>query len=162
MSEKSPEAFRTISEVAAELDLPQHVLRFWETKFSHIRPLKRSSGRRFYRPEDVALLRVIREMLYGQGYTIRGVQRLLKERGRDLTANERLASDPDLLLAPPEVAAPPALPIVAAAATAHPVTLDNPRENVRAIIDHGVVTALDALAGELRECAAILANARQA
>lgn len=81
MTDKSPQAFRTISEVAEELDLPQHVLRFWETKFSQIRPMKRSSGRRFYRPEDVELVRVIRDLLYGQGYTIRGVQKLLKERG---------------------------------------------------------------------------------
>lgn len=82
MPSKAPDAFRTISEAADELELPQHVLRFWETKFSQIRPTKRSSGRRFYRPEDVDLLRTIRDMLYGQGYTIRGVQRLLKERGR--------------------------------------------------------------------------------
>ena len=81
MNEKSPQAFRTISEVADELDLPQHVLRFWETKFSQIRPTKRSSGRRFYRAEDVELVRAIRDLLYGQGYTIRGVQKLLKEKG---------------------------------------------------------------------------------
>ncbi len=79
--EKSPGAFRTISEVAQELDLPQHVLRFWETRFSHIRPLKRGGGRRYYRPDDVELLRAIRHLLYGEGYTIKGVQRLLKERG---------------------------------------------------------------------------------
>ena len=75
---KSASAFRTISEVAAELDVPQHVLRFWETKFSQIRPLKRGGGRRYYRPEDVRLLRSIRKFLYDDGYTIRGVQKLLK------------------------------------------------------------------------------------
>jgi DNA-binding transcriptional MerR regulator len=75
---KSPEAFRTISEVASELDLPQHVLRFWETRFAAVRPLKRSGGRRYYRPEDVALLRQIRDLLRDKGYTIKGVQKLLR------------------------------------------------------------------------------------
>jgi DNA-binding transcriptional MerR regulator len=79
--DKSPDAFRTISEVAEDLDLPQHVLRFWETRFSQIRPLKRGGGRRYYRPDDVDLLRGIRQLLYGQGYTIKGVQRILKEQG---------------------------------------------------------------------------------
>jgi DNA-binding transcriptional MerR regulator len=78
---KGPEAFRTISEVAGELNLPQHVLRFWETRFVHIRPMKRGGGRRYYRPDDIELLRGIRQLLYGEGYTIRGVQRLLKEQG---------------------------------------------------------------------------------
>lgn len=79
--EKGPDAFRTISEVADDLDLPQHVLRFWETRFPQIRPLKRGGGRRYYRPDDVELLRGIRHLLYGEGYTIRGVQRILKEEG---------------------------------------------------------------------------------
>lgn len=79
--DKEPGAFRTISEVAEELDVPQHVLRFWETRFSQIRPLKRGGGRRFYRPEDVLLIRGIRHLLYGEGYTIKGVQRILKEEG---------------------------------------------------------------------------------
>jgi DNA-binding transcriptional MerR regulator len=78
---KGPEAFRTISEVADDLDLPQHVLRFWETRFTQIRPMKRGGGRRYYRPDDVDLLRGIRSLLYGEGYTIRGVQRILKEHG---------------------------------------------------------------------------------
>jgi len=78
---KAPDAFRTISEVAKELDLPQHVLRFWESRFPHIKPLKRGGGRRYYRPEDVDLLRGIRHLLYGDGYTIRGVQRILREQG---------------------------------------------------------------------------------
>ena len=76
---KSPEAFRTITEVAKELDLPQHVLRFWETKFTQIKPLKRGGGRRYYRPEDVALLIRIRALLYDDGYTIKGVQKLLRD-----------------------------------------------------------------------------------
>ena len=78
---KGPDAFRTISEVAEELKLPQHVLRFWETRFAQIRPLKRGGGRRYYRPDDVDLLRGIRRLLYGEGYTIRGVQRILREQG---------------------------------------------------------------------------------
>lgn len=78
---KSPDAFRTISEVAQELDLPQHVLRFWETRFSQIKPMKRGGGRRYYRPDDVELLRGIKHLLYGEGYTIKGVQRILKEQG---------------------------------------------------------------------------------
>jgi DNA-binding transcriptional MerR regulator len=98
--EKSAQAFRTISEVATELDVPQHVLRFWESKFSQVRPLKRGGGRRYYRPEDVDLLRRIRTLLYDDGYTIKGVQRLLKEsRGRlpqpqrlDLAAESALES----------------------------------------------------------------------
>ena len=79
--DKSPEAFRTISEVAFDLDIPKHVLRFWEGKFSQLRPLKRGGGRRYYRPEDVNLLRGIRHLLYGDGYTIKGVQRILREQG---------------------------------------------------------------------------------
>ena len=76
---KAPTAFRTISEVAGELDLPQHVLRFWETKFSQLKPMKRGGRRRYYRPEDVALLRCIRGLLYDDGYTIKGVQKLLRQ-----------------------------------------------------------------------------------
>jgi DNA-binding transcriptional MerR regulator len=81
MNEKSPDAFRTISEVADDLDLPQHVLRFWETRFGQIKPLKRGGGRRYYRPDDVELLRGIKHLLYEEGYTIRGLQRILKEQG---------------------------------------------------------------------------------
>ncbi len=79
--EKGPDAFRTISEVAEDLDLPQHVLRFWETRFGQIKPLKRGGGRRYYRPDDIDLLRGIRHLLYGEGYTIRGVQQILREQG---------------------------------------------------------------------------------
>ncbi len=95
MTEKAPEAFRTISEVAEELDLPQHVLRFWETRFSQIRPMKRGGGRRYYRPEDVDLLRGIRHILYGEGYTIKGAQRILKERGIRHVAAIGRGEDPD-------------------------------------------------------------------
>ncbi len=88
--DKSPDAFRTISEVAGDLDIPQHVLRFWETRFVQIKPMKRSGGRRYYRPDDVDLLRGIRRLLYGEGYTIRGVQRILKEHG--IASVQRLAN----------------------------------------------------------------------
>ena len=81
VTDKAPEAFRTISEVAEELDVPQHVLRFWETRFSQIRPMKRGGGRRYYRPADVDLLKGIRTLLYGEGYTIRGAQKILKDNG---------------------------------------------------------------------------------
>jgi DNA-binding transcriptional MerR regulator len=79
--EKSPDAFRTISEAAEELTVPQHVLRFWETRFTQIKPMKRAGGRRYYRPTDIELLKGIHSLLYSQGYTIRGVQRILKEEG---------------------------------------------------------------------------------
>jgi DNA-binding transcriptional MerR regulator len=82
---KAPNAFRTISEVADELHIPQHVLRFWETKFPQVRPLKRGGGRRYYRPDDISLLRRISDLLYIQGYTIKGVQRLLREGGGKLS-----------------------------------------------------------------------------
>ena len=104
---KSAAAFRTISEVASELDVPSHVLRFWETKFTQVRPLKRGGGRRYYRPEDVDLLRRIRELLYREGYTIKGVQKLLREGGMRPSPGRRAT-----------VAAPAADPSTAAAPTA--------------------------------------------
>lgn len=93
---KGPDAFRTISEVAEELDLPQHVLRFWETRFTQIKPMKRGGGRRYYRPDDVELLRGIRRLLYGEGYTIKGVQRILKEQGprHVIVAGQGMGLDP--------------------------------------------------------------------
>ena len=81
MSNKSPEAFRTISEVSKDLAIPQHVLRFWETKFIQIKPIKRGGGRRYYRPEDIEILKGIKNLLYNDGYTIRGVQKVIKEYG---------------------------------------------------------------------------------
>ena len=81
MSNKSPEAFRTISEVSKYLAIPQHVLRFWETKFIQIKPIKRGGGRRYYRPEDIEILKGIKNLLYNDGYTIRGVQKVIKENG---------------------------------------------------------------------------------
>ena len=94
---KAPTAFRTISEVAEDLNIPQHVLRFWETKFPQLKPLKRGGGRRYYRPEDIALLRRIADLLYTQGYTIKGVQRLLREGGLD--APEPAESEPEVPVA---------------------------------------------------------------
>src|ERR1700761_9413343 len=79
--EKSPEAFRTISEVAVELDIPQHVLRFWESRFTQVRPIKRAGGRRYYRPEDIDLLKGIRALLYREGYTIKGAQKVMRDKG---------------------------------------------------------------------------------
>jgi DNA-binding transcriptional MerR regulator len=93
--EKAPDAFRTISEVADEIDVPQHVLRFWESRFSHIRPMKRGGGRRYYRPDDIDLLRGVRHLLYGEGYTIRGVQRILREHGGAFVQNVwRVGAEP--------------------------------------------------------------------
>ncbi len=96
---KTADAFRTISEVADELHVPQHVLRFWETKFPQVRPLKRGGGRRYYRPEDVLLLRRVADLLYTQGYTIKGVQRLLREGGGALHENIPPASEDERLAA---------------------------------------------------------------
>jgi len=93
--DKAPGAFRTISEVADEIDVPQHVLRFWESRFAQIRPMKRGGGRRFYRPEDVDLLRGVRHLLYGEGYTIRGVQRIFREQGAAFVQNVwRVGAEP--------------------------------------------------------------------
>jgi DNA-binding transcriptional MerR regulator len=104
---KSADAFRTISEVADELHVPQHVLRFWETKFPQVRPLKRGGGRRYYRPEDVILLRRVADLLYTQGYTIKGVQRLLREGGGALhedippaSPEERMAAEAERVAIP--------------------------------------------------------------
>lgn len=107
--EKAPSAFRTISEVADELDVPQHVLRFWETKFTQIKPLKRGGGRRYYRPEDVALLKRIHNLLYTEGYTIKGVQKLLKGQGKAQVVATVAAPDA------PVAAAPVVAPVAAVA-----------------------------------------------
>jgi DNA-binding transcriptional MerR regulator len=102
--EKAPDAFRTISEVAEELDVPQHVLRFWESRFREIRPMKRGGGRRYYRPDDIDLLRGIRHLLYGEGYTIRGVQRLLREQGVRFVQSVWQPGAPQPTLQPAETA----------------------------------------------------------
>jgi DNA-binding transcriptional MerR regulator len=97
---KSPEAFRTISEVADALEVPQHVLRFWETKFSQVKPMKRGGGRRYYRPEDVDLLRQIRRLLYHEGYTIKGVQKVLRDNAAKSTTPPPVAAKAHSATAP--------------------------------------------------------------
>ena len=153
MSDKDPAAFRTISEVADDLDLPQHVLRFWETKFSQIRPMKNSGGRRYYRPDDIVLLRAIREMLYGQGYTIRGVQRLLKEQGaRSLVAGHVIApavSPATTMAGDASDASLPPAPVHLGAAD------DDASESARLRSS----TDLRAIRDELRSCVRILRDA---
>jgi DNA-binding transcriptional MerR regulator len=127
---KSPDAFRTISEAADELGVPQHVLRFWETKFSFVRPLKRAGGRRFYRPQDIAVLKGVRTLLHDQGYTIRGVQKLHREQGV-----RRLASvgDPGVAIDEADFAPPPAT-LETAAATS-PGLQGAARERLEAALD---------------------------
>jgi DNA-binding transcriptional MerR regulator len=172
--DKAPDAFRTISEVADELDVPQHVLRFWESRFPQIRPMKRAGGRRYYRPDDVELLRGIRHLLYGEGYTIRGVQRILREQGAkfvqqvwqpgaaqpaaEATAEARDGADtlpPDeaartlfgLLKAPPASQPPEAGEAAAGGAPATPVLT---REHVR---------RLQSALHELAECRRLIDQA---
>lgn len=101
---KSAAAFRTISEVASDLDIPAHVLRFWESKFTQVKPLKRGGGRRYYRPEDIDLLRGIRELLYTDGYTIKGVQKLLREGGVKQILAEQSGAPAQPVAAPPQQA----------------------------------------------------------
>ena len=108
MVDKTPEAFRTISEAAQELDVPQHVLRFWETKFSHVRPLKRGGGRRYYRPSDIDLLRGVRTLLYDEGYTIKGVQKLFREQGPRFVSTANSAGPTPLAMSAGEEVKPTA------------------------------------------------------
>ena len=107
--EKGPEAYRTIREVADSLDLPQHVLRSWETRFPQIRPLKRAGGRRYYRPDDIERLRLIRRLLYDEGYTIKGVQKLFKQQGVHAPSGG-VALDSGAPAEPTDGGAPPAGP----------------------------------------------------
>ena len=139
---KDPNAFRTISEVANELSLPQHVLRFWETKFAQIKPMKRGGGRRYYRPDDVSLLRGIQFLLYSEGYTIKGVQRILKERGARAVADA------------PETGVPAPLEAAPAEKAAVPVS-----EAGRAGADGGDPD-LRRVLGELLECKRLLDQVR--
>lgn len=114
--DKTPDAYRTISEVADDLDLPQHVLRFWETRFGQIKPLKRAGGRRFYRPDDVDLLKGIRHLLYNEGYTIKGVQRILKDQGvraiLALVRNNGLEAEPEAAIHHSAIATERMIPLV--------------------------------------------------
>ena len=145
--EKAPESFRTISEVADDLEVPKHVLRFWEAKFAQLKPMKRGGGRRYYRPEDVALLRGIRFLLYDDGYTIRGVQKILREHGPRYVMDYRRLADMD---GDEEVAAPEIPDVAADAAKGRggalaPQELDG--DTLNAVID------------ELAACHAVLAQA---
>ncbi len=109
-SRKAPSAFRTISEVADDLNVQQHVLRFWETKFSQVRPLKRGGGRRYYRPEDVDILKTIHHLLYTQGYTIKGVQKLFREQGKNKVVEKTPVAEPRNNNAPQQGSAQKAAP----------------------------------------------------
>ncbi len=145
--EKSPEAYRTIREVADSLDLPQHVLRFWETRFPQIRPLKRAGGRRYYRPDDIERLRLIKRLLYDEGYTIKGVQKLFKEQGVQALSAAALS--------PVESSAEMALAIEPEARSE---TGPAAREAHSGIADEDLVALREALA-EIMEAERILARA---
>jgi DNA-binding transcriptional MerR regulator len=168
--DKSPDAFRTISEVADELDVPQHVLRFWESRFPQIKPMKRAGGRRYYRPDDVDLLRGIRHLLYGVGYTIKGVQGVLRERGPKFvqTVWQPGAAQPDYEtretaepLAPDDAArtlfgllkAPAARPDAKPEIPQTASSLPAPR------LTHDHVRRLQSALHELRECRALVDRA---
>jgi DNA-binding transcriptional MerR regulator len=169
--DKSPDAFRTISEVAEELDVPQHVLRFWESRFREIKPLKRGGGRRFYRPDDVDLLRGIRHLLYGEGYTIRGVQRLLREQGLSFVQEVWQAGAPQVPAPPAEDAEdatepPPQLRRAAVVRSSardedeFPAAAPMPPRTVRALPTEDVRKLNDVLR-ELGECRKLLEAASQ-
>jgi DNA-binding transcriptional MerR regulator len=151
--DKSPDAFRTISEVADSLDLPQHVLRFWESRFPQIKPLKRGGGRRYYRPDDVELLRAIKHLLYDEGYTIKGVQRLFKEQGARALALRPIAVEETGGLEGPQsqFADPPA---------------NDPSEDIESqsldepTLSAAEIDALRAALADLAECERILTQAR--
>jgi DNA-binding transcriptional MerR regulator len=137
--DKAPDAFRTISEVADDLDIPQHVLRFWETRFTQIKPMKRSGGRRYYRPDDVDLLRGIRRLLYGEGYTIRGVQRILKENGikavQGLVDEEATPAFAPVASRASEPRMSSAAPLISRPAAKAPVVEDEPEEEAEAELE---------------------------
>ena len=143
---KSRDAFRTISEVARELGVQQHVLRFWETKFSHVKPLKRGGGRRYYRPEDVELLKSIQHLLYTEGYTIKGVQKLLKSKGKKQVMN--------VLPEPQNSNQPVAEPLVAS----RPVAASVQPEERAGGLSETQEQALSAMLGELKALRSFIAE----
>lgn len=140
-AEKSASAFRTISEVADELSVPQHVLRFWETKFTQIRPLKRGGGRRYYRPEDIEMLRRVKALLYVEGYTIKGVQKLLRQGAARSRAD-----------------APPAAPRAASPERAPPAASPSPAAPAKAL-GESARRRIQAALAELEACRALLDKA---
>jgi DNA-binding transcriptional MerR regulator len=154
--DKAPEAFRTISEVADELAVPKHVLRFWEAKFAQLKPMKRGGGRRYYRPEDVALLRGIRLLLYNDGYTIRGVQKILREHGPRFVMDYRRMAEDDI--EDESVSAPHGTPNIAAEdaqSGAASFARQAPAEAMR--LDH---EKIGSLLDEIETCRRMLAEAR--
>ena len=155
--DKAPEAFRTISEVAAELAVPKHVLRFWEAKFAQLKPMKRGGGRRYYRPQDVALLRGIRFLLYHDGYTIRGVQKILREHGpRFVMDYRRIAENEarnEAMIAPREI---PDIAAEAAQGRAATLAREHAGEFVR--VDR---QKLGALLDEVESCYRVLVLAKE-
>ena len=153
--QKSPEAFRTISEVASDLNVPKHVLRFWEGKFAQLRPMKRGGGRRYYRPEDVELLRGIRQLLYSDGYTIKGVQKILREQG------VRFVMDYPLRPGSAEMGAARDIPDVASEAAQRAADGYAARQapDGQAPLGPGPVHDLQAVLQELEDCRRLLAEA---
>ena len=155
--DKAPEAFRTISEVADELEVPKHVLRFWEAKFAQLKPMKRGGGRRYYRPEDVALLRGIRFLLYNDGYTIRGVQKILRQHGPRFVMDFRRMADEDEQN--DAMSEPHEIPDIAAeAARSGAATLARQPAEERSRLDP---QKLGALLEEIEACYRVLALARE-
>jgi len=173
--DRAADAFRTISEVAEDLDLPQHVLRFWETRFTQIKPMKRGGGRRYYRPDDIELLRAIRHLLYGEGYTIRGVQRILKEQGAKavIALVREGAGRPSLAQAQPQQPASGSARIEPVM-TGQAVPEDNEDDEIAPVSPSGYgrnremlgglssadISALQGVLAELAECERLLAAAR--
>ncbi|MGD9502017.1 MAG: MerR family transcriptional regulator [Methyloceanibacter sp.] len=155
--DKAPEAFRTISEVAEELAVPKHVLRFWEGKFAQLKPMKRGGGRRYYRPEDVALLRGIRFLLYSDGYTIRGVQKILREQGPRFVMDLHRNAEGEGRLEPR--VAPVEIPDLAAETAKNRPAMRAPAAaGGRVSVE---VETLGALADEIEACQRILALAKE-
>ena len=169
--DKSPDAFRTISEAAEELDLPQHVLRFWETRFSTIKPLKRGGGRRYYRPEDVLLLKGIRHLLYDQGFTIKGVQKILKDQGARHVAAIGNGGNAETLPMPAEEMAgeqafesaePLAIPQLAPEPVAPAPVMMSPTPVAAGFaLNDGARERLNAVLRDLLDCKRLLERARE-
>jgi DNA-binding transcriptional MerR regulator len=167
--DKTQDAFRTIGEVAEELDLPQHVLRFWETKFTQIRPVKRVGGRRYYRPDDVQLVAAIRVLLYSEGYTIRGVQRILKEQGARAVIAASRANGRGLPPPSPEDEEDHPSPMTPAPANIAPeayaqveLAFEEPSDPAATRLSPRDRGRLEAVLAELEEGARLLAEARRA
>jgi len=157
-AEKSPEAFRTISEVAAELDVPQHVLRFWECKFPTLKPLKRGGGRRYYRPDDLDLLRGIRSLLYSEGLTIKGAQKILREQGQRYVMELGRGSVTLIPGRGSSAASPPSMETESRTSTVHQFPLDREAETA---MGDGDRAHFSALLNELLELKARLRSARR-